>query len=255
MQSHQTADRTNGMERPEASHLSELLDPSSSLNRQRYVKSYIEGMFWVLQYYQRGVRSWSWYYPFLYAPLASDMRDLTSLNVSLEVGRPYSPFAQLLSVLPPLSREMLPRCYSRLMTHPSSPIAHSFPADFLVDNNGREDWAGVVHIPFLREVDLRRAMDSVRPQEVLTEEEQARNANGKVHVYRPVYSNMPRVANLSGLYRPRYAEKQEHEYAADRPSFGKQPKLDIDGFFAASSHKKIKSNIQAPKKKSRRKNK
>jgi hypothetical protein len=69
------------------------------------VQSYLEGLYWVLIYYHKGCGSWTWYYPYLYAPLASDLVNLASIEVKFEAGRPFTPLLQLLSVLPPQSGE------------------------------------------------------------------------------------------------------------------------------------------------------
>lgn len=49
-----------------------------------------QGLYWVLKYYHVGVDaggSWSWYFPHLYAPLASDMRGLMEMDISFVKGR------------------------------------------------------------------------------------------------------------------------------------------------------------------------
>jgi len=49
-----------------------------------------KGLYWVLKYYHVGVDaggSWSWYYPHLYAPLASSMTNLMDMKISFEKGR------------------------------------------------------------------------------------------------------------------------------------------------------------------------
>jgi 5'-3' exonuclease len=140
----------------------------------------------VLHYYHHGCKSWTWYYPQLYGPLASDLRDLASLNPSFETGRPFTPLLQLLSVLPPQSAPLLPASYAQLMTSASSPLAPFYPRDFSIDANGKKNsWEYIVQIPFLPEQSLLQAVDSIDHSSVLTVEERLRNLPGSIHYFRP----------------------------------------------------------------------
>ena len=73
--------------------------------------SFIEGLHWVLEYYYRGVASWTWFYPHHYAPMISDMVAIQDFEVAFQLGRPFLPFQQLLGVLPSASFKLLPEPY------------------------------------------------------------------------------------------------------------------------------------------------
>ena len=113
---------------------------------------YVQGIQWCFAYYYRGCVAWRWYYPYHYAPLASDLNQIEEFYPSFTLGEPCMPFQQLLSVLPRESGQLLPQCYSSLMHGPASPISSSFPSDFQVDMEGKAwDWEAVTLIPFLDE--------------------------------------------------------------------------------------------------------
>jgi 5'-3' exonuclease len=151
------------------------------------VKSYLAGLEWVLRYYYSGVCSWNWFYPFHYAPMASDMRNLQQLHQSVrfEQGKPFKPFEQLLGCLPPRSCTFLPKSYQVLMTNSSSPIRDFYPADFRIDMNGkRNPWEGVNLLSFINEERLKDAISSHAPDSTLTDEEKQRNSFGHDLEYR-----------------------------------------------------------------------
>lgn len=126
------------------------------------------------------------YYPHHYAPFISDLKNFKHLNVKFDMGKPFLPFQQLLSVLPAASGKLIPTAYKHLMTSTDSEIIDYYPRNFERDLNGKKmEWEAVVLIPFIDEKRLLSAMAKCDSE--LTPEEKARNIHGPMLVY--TYSN------------------------------------------------------------------
>ncbi|XP_062988229.1 5'-3' exoribonuclease 1 isoform X2 [Elgaria multicarinata webbii] len=143
---------------------------------------YVQAIQWILHYYYHGVQSWSWYYPYHYAPYLSDIRKISELKIHLDLGKPFMPFEQLLAVLPAASKGLLPKCYQHLMTNEESPIIEYYPTEFKTDLNGKQqEWEAVVLIPFIDEKRLLEAMETCN--KLLTAEEKQRNRHSECFMY------------------------------------------------------------------------
>ena len=96
------------------------------------------------------------FYPYHYAPFVSDIKDIATLHIEFELGTPFLPYQQLLSVLPPASKSLLPRAYQGLMLNEDSVLKSFYPVEFATDLNGKQqEWEAVVLIPFIDEVGRR----------------------------------------------------------------------------------------------------
>ncbi|KAJ2724499.1 5'-3' exoribonuclease 2 [Coemansia sp. Benny D115] len=184
---------------------------------------YVRGLCWVLRYYYQGCGSWNWYYPYHYAPLASDLVDVDMMDTSFEMSAPLRPYEQLMSVLPASSRHNLPKPFGHLMTSPDSPIIDFYPTDFPLDLNGKKFlWQAVILLPF---IDPKRLLEAVvKEYPKLTPEEVIRNqlgqeilvvssANTLYESLCSIYSSEDPAARVP--LNPRLSDRMSGEVSAD----------------------------------------
>ncbi|CAI2175397.1 10752_t:CDS:10 [Funneliformis geosporum] len=158
----------------------EVTNPDEEF-RKKIVKNYIEGLCWILEYYCRGVPSWTWYYPYGYSPYASDL---------INIG----------DIIPEFKLELLPLPYQKLITDERSAIKRYYPESFEIDLNGKiQPWQGVVLLPFIDESLLLQTMKLVSSQ--LTSDDIRRNSHGSDILF---FSNQHELYNkLFSLYSGR----------------------------------------------------
>ncbi|KAI9839684.1 MAG: 5'-3' exoribonuclease 2 [Sclerophora amabilis] len=154
------------------------VDPKDIEFRHKVARAYAEGLAWVLLYYFQGCPSWTWYYPYHYAPFAADFADLQSMKISFEKGAIFKPFEQLMGVLPAASNHAIPEVFHELMTNEDSEIIDFYPENFPIDLNGKKfAWQGVALLPF---IDSNRLLDAMAKRyPLLSAEDAARNEMGR----------------------------------------------------------------------------
>jgi len=220
-------------------------DRSDTLfNRRAHVREYLEGLHWNLNYYHNGCQSWDWFFPFFYGPLGTDIVNLSEFydgvdeegfgTFAFEQTTPIPSLAQLLSVLPPQSADLLPKPLAELMLHPSSPLKPYYPPDFTVDANGkRQSWEAIVQIPF---IDSKLLLETVTQvieaddsgKELFSNAERRRNLPGKSHAFVPPGLTDEEREALANAQRPKIPVKQrrnsENSETGSRQSRSAPPK-------------------------------
>uniref|UniRef100_A0A7S1KMW0 5'-3' exoribonuclease n=1 Tax=Percolomonas cosmopolitus TaxID=63605 RepID=A0A7S1KMW0_9EUKA len=157
--------------------------------------SYFEGLVWVLKYYYEGCASWSWFYPYHYAPFASDLARVKNVTIKFDRGTPFKPFTQLLAVFPKASAHAVPDQFKKIMDEPD--LQEFYPEDFRIDLNGKRfEWMGVALLPFIDEKRLIRAISDV--EDTLTEEEKERNSFRPMTLY--VHGEHPAANEIEKCY-------------------------------------------------------
>jgi 5'-3' exoribonuclease 2 len=130
----------------------------------------LHGLAWVMGYYYQGCPSWKWFYPHHYAPFAADFVQYLeesdwSMDYKFDLGKPFRPFDQLMSVFPAASAEHLPEPFRRLMRDADSELLDFYPEEFSVDLNGKKHaWQGIALLPFIDEDRLLSVLEKIYPE-------------------------------------------------------------------------------------------
>ncbi|PVU93212.1 hypothetical protein BB561_003403 [Smittium simulii] len=147
-------------------------------------ESYLGILQWVLLYYFYRLPSWRYFYPYHYAPRVSDLLcGLSSYKIDkFPKDSHFTPFQQLMSVLPQSSADLVPPLLQGLMLNPTSPIYDCYPLTFGTDLNGKKhSWEAVVLLDF---VDTNKIIKAIKPLEsAFTCEEIKRNKTNPNYKY------------------------------------------------------------------------
>jgi 5'-3' exoribonuclease 2 len=151
--------------------------------------NYLVGLDWVLKYYYTEKHSWGWSYNYVASPLFQDVsiylnkqKTFPLENKSERRMIAYSPFSQLLMVLPKVSSNLLPKSLGNHMINPSSPIGHYYPEKFRLNM--------FFHVcfyeaePRLPNIDEKK-IETVVNNSLLSPEEKKRNSFSTIRIIQP----------------------------------------------------------------------
>ncbi|KAF3432694.1 hypothetical protein FNV43_RR23796 [Rhamnella rubrinervis] len=210
--------------------------------RNHLVLKYVEGVCWVMHYYYEGVCSWQWFYPYHYAPFASDFYDIDILKIQFTLGQPFKPFDQLMAVLPAASAHALPLSYRKLMTDNLSPLLDFYPTEFELDMNGKRfSWQAICKLPFIEE--SRLLSEIARVEQTLTDEERQRNNLGLDVLF--VHLSNPLAVNIVSFFRNNVGLKENPKTEA-RQKIDPSSSGGMNGFMVISDKHVQPMEIYSP---------
>lgn len=153
---------------------------------------YIKGWVWVYNYYFYEIQSWDWFYPYHFSPFMTDLANVKNMQAYFPKSKPLRPMEQLLAVLPPLSKDLLPECLHGVFEQHKE----MYPEDFVEDMFQKcMDWQAVAILPFIDTKKLTASFEQC--QNKLSFAECERNLT----VYPIMFSAQPKVvAKAHPLY-------------------------------------------------------
>lgn len=133
------------------------------------VHMYLMGIKWITEYYFKECPDWKWCYVCYYAPFISDIAKYIKKN-NFDINnvvfdndkKNYIPImSQLISVLPPSCKKLLPKSYIELIDNfDKSPIIDMFPTKIQIDTLYKTQlYQCIPQIPYL---DIDRILDATK---------------------------------------------------------------------------------------------
>jgi 5'-3' exonuclease len=115
------------------------IDPTTQVEDMWNILAYYAyGLKFVYEYYFQNLASWSWYYPYYFAPLLTDIQYYLGHLIAqghtladFQLDKPFEPFKQLLCILPKESADLLPENFRKYILTPDSILRN--PVDFYPD--------------------------------------------------------------------------------------------------------------------------
>jgi 5'-3' exonuclease len=148
--------------------------------RMKLVENYLESIMFTLKYYFQGCPSWHWHYRYRISPLIHDIyyalenNIIDMNNISFEVGKPYTPFQQLMLILPPQMNELVPSVLRPIMSDDKLLCTQFYPIDFKMDVTvGIKTMYSEAILPEIDETLLINTVEKYEKK--LNEEEKRRN--------------------------------------------------------------------------------
>lgn len=217
--------------------------------RHTVAAEYIRGVCWVLMYYYHGCQSWSWFYPYHYAPLAGDFDQIADMKVDFGPSEPFRPYEQLMSVLPAASGHNLPAVFRPLMSDADSPIVEYYPENFQLDLNGKkQEWKAVVLLPFINAEHLLEHVQKKYSE--LTPEEKDRNTLREEIVIFHRNSKFAKTLEKRGLMeKGQVVSKKSFELGSSETQglAGTVEKQDENDQYTASAHLTFPLSVSSDK--------
>jgi len=154
---------------------------------ERVITNYLESLMFVINYYLKGDPAWRWYYKYRIAPLPSDIyqyiENCEDINDKIKFNKsePIKPLDQLMLILPPQMKHIIPTKYGNLMTDMDSNILDLYPIGFELDIYHGQKF--IYSEPLLPEMDVDRVLDETKTVESsLTASEKKRNTISKTNL-------------------------------------------------------------------------